>query len=130
MGEGVAMPAKKNHPDAPYVEEVVERLSAFAPVSSRFMFGGFGLYCEGAMFGLVEDGTLYLRADDENRAEFEAVGSRPWVPDMKGKPMPMPYYPVPDHDMDDNDSLHRWFESARAAASRVAASKGGRTRAR
>lgn len=120
------MPAKKNHPDAPYVEELVERLSAFGPVSARFMFGGFGLYADGAMFGLVDDGALYLRADEVNRPAFEAVGSRPWVYEMKGKPSAMPYYPIPQEDFDDRDALRGWFEGARAAALRVAAAKGAK----
>ena len=117
------MPAKKGHPDAAYVEEVVERLGAFGPVSSRFMFGGFGLYADGAMFGLVDDGTLYLRADEVNRPSFEAVGAQPWVYEMKGKPSTMPYYPIPEDDFDDRDALRGWFEGARAAALRVAAAK-------
>ncbi|MQC19083.1 MAG: TfoX family protein [Chloroflexi bacterium] len=121
--EEAGVPAKRNHPDTQYVEDIVERLSAFAPVSSRFMFGGFGLYSDGVMFGLVDDSTLYLRADDENRAEFEAVGSRPWVFEAKGRPMTMSYYPIPEADFDNTEALERWFTSACGAATRVAAAK-------
>jgi len=123
-GEEIGIPAKKDHPDTQFVEEVIERLSAVAPVSSRFMFGGFGLYSDGVMFGLVDDGTLYLRADDENRPDFAAVGSQPWTFESKGIPMTMSYYPIPEADFDDTEALERWFTSARDAATRAAAAKG------
>ena len=118
------MPAKKDHPDTRFVEEVVGRLAAFAPVTPKFMFGGFALYVDHAIFALVDDGTLYLRADDGNRAEFEAVGSRPWTFEMQpGRTSQMPYYPIPEADFDDDEALGRWFASACGAARRVAASK-------
>ena len=116
------MPARKNHPDADYVDEILDRLSAFAPVSSRFMFGSFGLYVDGAMFGLVIDGALCLRADEVNRPAFEAAGLQPWVYESKGKRVTMPYYPIPEDDFDDTEALRAWFEGARAATSR---SRGG-----
>ncbi len=118
------MPAKRNHPDAPLVEEIVERLSPFADVSSRFMFGAFGLFVDGVMIGHVNDGTLYFRADDVNRPDFEAAGQRPWVYEYRrGTRMAMPYYPIPEDDFDDPDALRGWFESARAAAARNAKRK-------
>lgn len=117
------MPSKKDHPDAQFVEATVERLNAFGPVSARFMFGGFGLYADGVMFGLVDRATLYLRADDANRAEFDAVGSEPWTFEAKGRPMAMPYYPIPDQDFEDDEALARWFTSAVDAAERVAMAK-------
>ncbi len=124
------MPAKKNHPDAQYVEEIVERLGRFGPVTSKFMFGGFGLYSDGVMFALVEDSTLYLRADDESRAAFEAVGSQPWVFEAKDKPMPMPYYPIPEQDFDDDAALELWFQRACQAAARVVTAKRPRGKSR
>ena len=117
------MPAKKNHPDAPLVEEIVDRLSRFADVSSRFMFGGWGLYSDGVMFGLVDQGAVFLRADDVNRPDFEAAGQRQWVYEMRGKPTPLPYFSLPEDDFDDPDALRTWFESARAAAARNAKPK-------
>src|SRR5690606_9679290 len=108
--KGDTMPAKKNHPDTPYVEELVERLSAFAPVSARFMFGGYGLFVDGVMFGLVDDGALYLRADDLNRPTFEAINAQPWTPEMNGKTSTMPYYALPEDDADNIEALRPWFE--------------------
>lgn len=42
-----------------YLHEVFE---SFGPISSRRMFGGYGIYHEGLMFGLVADERALLRA--------------------------------------------------------------------
>lgn len=48
---------------------VLERLEPL-PVTSRSMFGGRGLYFDGTFFGVIFDGVLYFRTDDDSRAEF------------------------------------------------------------
>jgi len=42
-----------------YLKEVFEQLG---PIRARKMFGGYGIYHDGVMFGLVADDTLYLKA--------------------------------------------------------------------
>ena len=37
----------------------------------RRMFGKTGVFCDGVMFGMVTDNTLYVRVDDHNRAIFK-----------------------------------------------------------
>jgi DNA transformation protein len=36
----------------------------------RRMFGKTGVFCDGVMFGMVADNTLYFRVDDGNQAVF------------------------------------------------------------
>ena len=38
------------------------------------MFGGHGLYFEGAFFGVISDGRLYFRTDYESRADYVGRG--------------------------------------------------------
>jgi DNA transformation protein len=39
------------------------------------MFGKTGVFCDGVMFGMVAEDTLYLRVDDHNRATFKEAES-------------------------------------------------------
>ena len=55
-----------------FVAFVVESLRPLGPVSARRMFGGHGIFLDGVMFGLIADDQLYLKADEENRAAYEA----------------------------------------------------------
>ena len=38
------------------------------------MFGGVGIYAGELFFALIADDTLYLKADDQTRSEFERRG--------------------------------------------------------
>ncbi|RYZ13123.1 MAG: TfoX family protein, partial [Myxococcaceae bacterium] len=59
-----------------FVEYTVELLEPLGPVQARSMFGGWGLYFGGRMFGLIIQGQLYLKTDDVTRPDFEAEGCR------------------------------------------------------
>ena len=91
------------------------------------MFGGHGLFHEGLMFGIVADGRVYLKVDEENRTAFEDAGTGPFKP-FTHKPMTMSYWEVPVAVLDDTEQLLAWAEAARAAAGRANADKPARRR--
>jgi DNA transformation protein len=99
----------------PFVQELLED---WAPVSARRMFGGHGLYHEGLMFAIVMDQRLYLKADDVNRSEFEALGLAPFTYAMKGKDVALSYWAAPDAIFDDPQEAVLWARSAWDAALR------------
>lgn len=104
----------------PFVSMCVDLLDeAMGRVSARAMFGGWGIYREGRMFGLIAEDTLYLKADDKNRKPFEAEGLGPFVYEGKGKPISMSYYQVPPSAFDDAAEMRPWALSAYEAALRA-----------
>lgn len=119
---------RREHPDAAFVADLVERFGVFAPVTPRRMFGGHGLFVEGAMFALVYDGAVYLKTDEVNRPDYVALGLQPWVLESAPRTSPTSYYAPPDEAMDDMDALRPWFEAALAAARRAAAKRKPRSR--
>lgn len=104
---------------AEFVEDVLQPVG---PVHIRAMFGGYGVYLDGVMFGLIAFDTLYLKVDDGNRREFDAAGLEPFVYEGKHRPMTMSYHRAPDP-VDDWSVLGPWVESALQAARRAAATK-------
>src|SRR5580698_3035074 len=62
---------------ASFAEFLREQLAPLGPVTMRRMFGKTGVFCDGVMFGMVADNTLYFRVDDHNRAEFKEAASLP-----------------------------------------------------
>ena len=52
---------------------IIDLMQAIGPVYSKRMFGGFGVFLDGMMFGLITDNILYLKADGENRKEFDEL---------------------------------------------------------
>jgi DNA transformation protein len=105
--------------DREFADEVVGRLLPFGPVSARRMFGGFGIFLDGVMFGLIAWNTLYFKVDDGNRETFEDAGMEPFTYQGKNKPIRMSYYQVPDDVYDDAERLSEWAAGALAAARRA-----------
>jgi DNA transformation protein len=97
-------------------DHVLELLAALGPVTARAMFGGYGLYLDGRMFALISDDTLYLKADDRNRAAFEAAGTGAFRPRVGGRRMTMPYYETPPEILEDGDALADWARGSVAVA--------------
>jgi len=113
--------AKENE----FVEYVLELLGPFGPVQAKAMFGGFGIYRNHLMFGLIADETLYLKADEKNRAAFEAKGLPPFTYAKKGKKYSMSYYQAPEEALEDPEEMSLWAESAYGAALRANKRKKG-----
>lgn len=99
-------------------QHIVSQLTLCGPVMARAMFGGYGLYCEGTMFALIADRSLYFKVDDDNRQDYERAGMQPFVYTGKGKPIAMSYYRLPEDVFENVEALAEWMDKARAAATR------------
>ncbi|NOK19461.1 TfoX/Sxy family protein [Corallococcus carmarthensis] len=106
-----------------FVEYTLELLEPLGAVQARSMFGGWGLYFGGRMFGLIIQGQLYLKTDDVTRADFEAEGCRPFIYQSRGKEQPMSYWTPPVDAEDDGRRLLPWARRAVDASNRAAMKK-------
>ncbi len=70
------------------------------------------------MFALVSDDEIFLKADEQNKSAFEALGLKPFTYHKKGKAMKMSYRQAPSEIFDDNTIAAVWAKSAYAAALR------------
>lgn len=98
-----------------WVQELFADLGA---VKVRKMFGGAGVYAQGAMFALIADEVIYLKADPALRAELAQAGSAPflWTRPSDGKEIDMGYWRLPDAASDDPDEAAHWARRALAIA--------------
>lgn len=113
-----------------FVEHALDLVSLAAPTEARRMFGGFGLFCRGSMYGLLDDEELFLKVDDECRQAFLDAGCRQWVyPGPRG-PMPGGYFRPPDEAHEDAEAMLPWARLALDAAARKAAAKAARGKKR
>jgi len=103
-----------------YLHEVFER---FGPIRVRKMFGGYGVYHSGLMFGLVVDDTPYLKADAENARFFEKECLGQFGYDKDGRTIKMSYYEAPVGILDDREQAAIWARRSIAAAFRSRAPK-------
>jgi DNA transformation protein and related proteins len=106
---------------------VIDQLEELGDVTARSMFGGVGLYRGGLFFGIIAGDVLYLKADDQTRGEFEAIGARPFKP-YAHRSGTMKYYSVPAMILESPPELAMWARKAVAAAERAAAGSQDRRR--
>jgi DNA transformation protein len=107
-----------------FAEFLREQLAPLGRVTLRRMFGKSGVFCDGLMFAMVADDTLYFRVDDDNRAAFaEAESFPPLNYASQGRTIDLSFWRAPDRLFDEADELVRWARAALAAAARVAAKR-------
>jgi len=103
---------------------LIDLFSNFRPVTIRRMFSGFGISADGINFALALRSGLYLRADEQTIARFEAEGSKPFQYQTKAKTVTVgSYWHLPERLYDDPEELTDWAKAALAAAQRAALRK-------
>jgi DNA transformation protein len=105
---------------------VLDQLAGLGELRSKRMFGAVGLYLVSRdrgdrFFGLIDDGVLYLKADDRTRARYTKRRLAPFQP--PGARPSRNYYTVPASVLEDADELQVWAREAVEAAERSAAGK-------
>jgi DNA transformation protein len=101
-----------------FVDNLQEIFMLFGPVQARRMFGCYGIFHDGLMFGLVADEVLYLKADGNSSAEFEKRGLGQFEYEKKSKKIKMSYYMAPEEIFDDPEEAKVWASLAFDAALR------------
>jgi DNA transformation protein len=90
-----------------FVEYVIgDQLAMISGMSAKAMFGGFGIYREGTIVGIVIADELYLKVDESNQQVYEAMGSTPFSYEKKdGTRTTMSYWKIPAEVLEDREQL-------------------------
>ena len=99
------------------VAHILDMLGDWGGVSARRMFSGYGIFRQGAMFGLIARDTFYLRVDDRNRQHFAAAGSRVFTYRREAREVELRgYMECPPEILEDAEEMLRWAKAAASAA--------------
>ena len=101
-----------------FVVHLNEVFRLFGPLHASRMFGGYGLYHDDLMIGLVADDTLYLKTDAVSAPLFSEAGSSPFEYTKNGVSMKMSYASAPAEIFDDPQAAKEWACRALEAALR------------
>ena len=100
-------------------------LGAIGPCVLRRMFGGYGISIDGLTVAIMTDlgqgEKLWLKADDDSRAKFEAAGCQRFGYMREGVQRGMNYYSAPEEAMDSPPQMAPWARLALEAALKAAA---------
>lgn len=93
---------------------VLEQLEGLGELDCRSMFGGYALYNNGEIFGIVFKGRAYFKTDPANRVSFIEKGMKPFRPSAK---MTLKsYYEVPIDILEDSGQAVEWAKAAAAVS--------------
>ena len=83
--------------NADFVQYIVDQCSGAGEIVAKKMFGDYGIYCDGKIFGLICDDRLYIKPTEAGRALFRTIDQQPPYEGAK------PYFYIAD--VDDRDNL-------------------------
>ena len=108
--------------DPDFGEWVREHLAALGPLEIKRMFGAGAVYANGLIFALLDDGVIWLKADEVNAPLLTEAGARQFTyPTRDGAMMAMAYWSLPESALDDPDEAADWARKSIDAALRKAA---------
>jgi DNA transformation protein len=74
------------------------------------MFGGYGLYYDEKFFGLIADGKLFLKTNEDTSQKYRDAGMGPFEP--RPKIRLKNYYEVPVDVLENSDVLIKWVRES------------------
>jgi len=103
-----------------FLDFLQDQLQGLGHITTRRMFSGAAIYCDGVVFALVLRDVLYFKVDDGNRGAYQAEGLEPFIYEARGKPVRVEAYRrVPERLFDDPDEMLAWARAALAAGQRT-----------
>lgn len=115
-----------------FVQYCCELLASAGPCRARRMFGGWGISTDGLTIAILANlgtgETLWLKADENTRTQFEAAGCRRFTYATKKGDRSVNYYSAPDDAMESPAVMAHWARLALQAALEVNRAKPPRSR--
>lgn len=110
--------------DAEFGEWVREHFHALGRLEIKRMFGGAGVYAAGVMFAVLDDGVIWLKADEVLAAALEAEGAHPFTYSTKaGASVSLGFWSLPEAALDDAETATAWARRSLDVALKKAAEK-------
>lgn len=101
--------ARQSTAGAEMAERLCDDLAPLGDVTTKKMFGGYGVFEDTVMFALIDStGGAFLRADETTATKYRESGS-----EAHGR---MPYWQIPPAVLDDPALLMEWATTARDVA--------------
>jgi DNA transformation protein len=115
-----------------FADYCCELLASIGPVTAKRMFGGWGISAQGMSVawlvdlsdkGACPNERLYLKADNDTRAIYEAAGCLRFAYDVKGVQKTVNYYAAPDEAMESAELMRPWAQLALQCALKAKVAK-------
>lgn len=101
--------------DSTYKDYILyDVLGHITDITARAMFGGWGIYKSGSIVGIIVDGELFLKSNQNQKVLLEQQGCYPFVYTSKGKKVTMLYMSVPEEILENPDAIESRIDASYA----------------
>ncbi len=115
--------------DPDFLEHAKDLFADLGPIRVGRLFGGSALYLDDAMFAMIQNATIFMKADAELAKEYIAAGSTPFSYDTKtGTRVIAGLTSLPDTALEDPDEAVQWARRSMVPAQAAAAEKRAKKR--
>jgi DNA transformation protein and related proteins len=103
-----------------YATYILDLLSHLDNISMRKMFGGYGIYQHGIIFGIIINDIVYFKVDESNQKLYTAYNSEPFSYEGKNKKrITLSYWQVPSEILENRLELENWVDLSVSISQRV-----------
>lgn len=97
-----------------YLNYILDDVLGHIPhISSRAMFGGYGIYQGNIIFAIIVNDQLYFKVNDHNRLNYIQAESTPFVYQRGShKKVSLPYWSVPEDIFHNPDLIREWVDQS------------------
>ena len=89
---------------------ILDQLTDLRGLTTRAMFGGYGLYRRATFFGIIHKGRLYFKVAPATVPRYKEYGMQPFRPNAKQTLKS--FYEVPIDVFEDAEALTQWATDA------------------
>ena len=89
---------------------VLDQLAPLGGITSRPLFGGWGIYWEGVIFAIQYGDRLYFKVDEQSKGDYLAKDMGPFRPNERQTLKS--YFEVPPEVLADPEALLSWAREA------------------
>src|SRR6266481_4755290 len=90
----------------------MDQLRVLPELRAKPMFGGYGLYQSDQFFGILIQGRLYFKTNEQTRRAYLERGMGPFVYEKAQRPTTLNYFEVPPDILENRESLLGWAQLA------------------
>jgi DNA transformation protein len=107
-----------------YVQYVIEQLTPTGSILTKAMFGGFAIYKDSVIVGLIIDDQFYLKTNEDTEQDFRKYDSEPFTYNKNGKIVQMSYWKVPGEVLENKEKMADFvYKACKVSLTKLSSSK-------
>ena len=94
------------------IAHITDLLGDNFPITTRKMFGGYGIFHNKIVFAIIAYNELYMKVGDSNVHDYINKGADQFTYNSGIKRVKMSYYKIPEDVIEDSEEFLKWCQKS------------------